>query len=209
MDLMSQMAFVKLIDIRRGGILREDAIAWFYAVERFDSDDSEEGEALLAFGWTPKVLANDFSLVLPEDERHQAARRGFCKALDRFVFRPGTTLTLQLVTMMKTCIKNELRDALEAYNRARRSGSDVDERLPGSETVAECESSRSLDEIYEALGTNSLSSVESRCLIERLHESLDTEQLELLNHVLLGAQYHEVWLEDLRDAVRRSGVFDR
>ncbi len=211
MDLMSQMAFVKLLNIRRGGILREDAIAWFYTVERQDSkepDEEGETETLLAFGWTVKVLANDYSDALPEADRNQAARRGFCKALDNFVYRPGTTLVLQLVSLMKTCIKNELRDALDEYRRGKGRSSGLDEQLPGMETAAECESSRSLDEIYESLGSNSLSSVESRCLIERLHESLNAEQLEMLNHVLLGAQYHEIWLEDLRDAVRKSGVFD-
>jgi hypothetical protein len=129
-DLFQKRGLAFLVQMRRGGLAREEALRWFETVDREDGT--------LALGWLITVISGDFRDNLDEDERLQGARRAFARGLDTFVYVPGCKLANALSGHIKTCIKNELTTLVRSKSRKSQGAGDseISERMTGK-TVSE------------------------------------------------------------------------
>ncbi len=101
-----------IVQIRRGGQAREDAL------RKFESATREDGRP--AISWLIEDMASKSSGgLLDSEEVRQAARRGFVRAPDTFCYKPGRAFTNSLSAYVRMCINSEITDLARAAGRKR------------------------------------------------------------------------------------------
>lgn len=99
---IDQRGIALLVMVRRGGQSREDAI------RQLERADQEDGKSVASW-WMEQIVGDFEGGALPKDELEQAARNGFVKGLDEFIYEPGTrSLSRKLGKFLRRCIRSEI-----------------------------------------------------------------------------------------------------
>jgi hypothetical protein len=193
-DLFQKRGLAFLVQMRRGGLAREEALRWFETVDREDGT--------LALGWLITVISGDFRDKLDEDERLQGARRAFARGLDTFVYVPGCKLANALSGHIKTCIKNELTTLVRSKSRKSQGAGDseISERMTGKTVSDGFDRASSISELLG--GGGQISDAEFRVNMAGFLETLEDWEVELLELQLQGKDIGVMFCDELRAKAR-------
>ena len=194
-DLFQKRGLAFLVQMRRGGLAREEALRWFETVDREDGT--------LALGWLITVISGDFRDKLDEDERLQGARRAFARGLDTFVYVPGCKLANALSGHIKTCIKNELTTLVRSKSRKSQGAGDseISERMTGKTVSEGFDRASSISELLG--GGGQISDAEFRVNMAGFLETLEDWEVELLELQLQGKDIGVMFCDELRAKAER------
>jgi len=182
-----------IVQIRRGGTARDNAIRVFESARRAD------GELVVA--WWIKQIARELATtnVADVEDIEVHARRGFIKGLDTYVYRPGTkSLVRTLSRHIKMCVRSEamnaVREGLTHSSRIVREsvrfGSATDDKIDAS-----------------VFDSSSIAETDTKLQIELIEEALTEEEFFIFRSMLAGNDPGELFAQSIREKVARV-LFD-
>lgn len=183
-----------IVQIRRGGTARDNAIRVFESARRAD------GELVVA--WWIKQIARELATtnVADVEDIEIHTRRGFIKALDTYVYRPGTkSLVRTLSRHIKMCVRSE------AMNAVREGLTHSSRIVRESVRFGSAANDDKIDaSVYDS---SSIEETDTKLQIELIEENLTEEELFVFRSMLAGNDPGDLFAQSIREKVARV-LFD-